>query len=217
MSTEPRWNKNELTTDLSGLSFNGRNVKEGSDEGKSTLIHDNELFLRKAFNKDAWLGCTLLFDHYYAPMCSHAIRYVYSKEYAEDVVADVFREFWQKKQFKKVNTSFRTYLFRAVRNRAMNMIKRELRPTLQLADEHNAAIDALRPDEQMMYDQFYQKIQRCIDQLPPMCKKVFLMSRYENKSHKEIAELQDISIRTVEAHISKALSLLRIFIRNEKL
>src|SRR5690606_29878801 len=119
-----------------------------------TRMDDHELFLREAFRKDEWLGCTLLFDHYYAPMCSHAVRYVYSKEYAEDVVADVFREFWQKKQFNKVTTSFRTYLFRAVRNRAMNMIRRELRQTNPLSEDWDAVSETLRPDEQMIYDQF---------------------------------------------------------------
>ncbi|HLU94438.1 MAG TPA: sigma-70 family RNA polymerase sigma factor, partial [Membranihabitans sp.] len=139
----------------------------------------------------------------------------YSKEYAEDVVADVFREFWQKKQFNKVTTSFRTYLFRAVRNRAMNMIRRELRQTNPLSEDWDAVSETLRPDEQMIYDQFYQKIQSCIDQLPPMCRKVFLMSRYEGKSLREIADFHEISIRTVEAHISKALGVLRTTLKNE--
>src|SRR5690606_19095111 len=97
------------------------NPERKQTNSKSGLsIPDTEAFLREAFRKDEWLGCSLLFDHYYTPMCSHAIRFVYSKEYAEDVVADVFREFWQKKQFNKVTSSFRTYLFRAVRNRALN-------------------------------------------------------------------------------------------------
>src|SRR5690606_26790379 len=143
------------------------------------------------------------------------VRYVYSKEYAEDVVADVFREFWQTKQFNKVTTSFRTYLFRAVRNRAMNMIRRELRQTNPRSEDWDRASEALRPDEQMIYDQFYQKIQSCIDQLPPMCRKVFLMSRYEGKSSREIADFHGISIRTVEAHISKALGVLRNTLKNE--
>lgn len=184
---------------------------------KSIEMTGSEAFLQEAFRKDEWLGCTLVFDHYYAPMCSHAVRYLYSKEYAEDVVADVFREFWQKKQFNKVTTSYRTYLFRAVRNRAMNMIRRELRQTVPIPDDLSLASGTMRPDEQMIYDQFYQKIQKCIDELSPMCRKVFLMSRYENKPLKEIAQLQGISIRTVEAHVSKALAALRSTLKHESI
>lgn len=180
-------------------------------------VPDTEAFLREAFNKDEWLGCSLLFDHYYTPMCSHAIRFVYSKEYAEDVVADVFREFWQKKQFSKVTTSYRAYLFRAVRNRALNMMRRELIPTTPLDNTHNEPSKTLKPDEHMMYDQFYQSIQRAVDRLPPRCRKVFLMSRFENKPLGEIATIMGISIRTVETHISKALSILRSSLIHENL
>ncbi|WP_236980566.1 RNA polymerase sigma-70 factor [Membranihabitans maritimus] len=176
---------------------------------------DNERFLREAFSEDEWLGCTLLFEHYYAPLCSHSIRFVYSREYAEDVVAEVFREFWQRKHFRKITTTFRTYLFRAVRNRSLNFIRRELRQTLPSNGDLPIVSDAMRPDEQMMYDQFYQKIQKSIDQLPPKCKKIFLMSRFEGKSLKEIARSQDISIRTVETHISKALSALREVLKDQ--
>ena len=61
----------------------------------------------------------------------------------------------------------------------------------------------------MMYDQFYHKVQEGIDQLPPKCKKKILMSRFEDKSLKEIASIHDISIRTVNAHINKALKIMR--------
>lgn len=194
------------------------NPERKQTNSKSGLsIPDTEAFLREAFRKDEWLGCSLLFDHYYTPMCSHAIRFVYSKEYAEDVVADVFREFWQKKQFNKVTSSFRTYLFRAVRNRALNMIKREFTTTAPIDNTSNEPSKMLKPDEHMMYDQFYQSIQTCVDQLPPRCKKVFLMSRFENKPLSEIATVMGISIRTVETHISKALSILRSTIIRDNL
>ena len=210
-------NKNEVEREASRLSVDAQADFNTIKAKLDTPFPDTEAFLREAFRKDAWLGCTLLFDHYYAPMCSHAVRYVYSKEYAEDVVADVFREFWQKKQFLKVTTSYRTYLFRAVRNRALNMIKREFHSTTPLQQTLNEPSKTLKPDEHMMYDQFYQSIQRCVDQLPPRCRKVFLMSRFENKSLSEIAMVMGISIRTAETHISKALSILRFAINQENL
>src|SRR5690606_32336822 len=215
MSIDPGENRNGVEDESLKLSIDHKEDSKVVNVTRAIRMDDHELFLREAFRKDEWLGCTLLFDHYYAPMCSHAVRYVYSTEYAEDVVADVFREFWQKKQFNKVTTSFRTYLFRAVRNRAMNMIRRELRQTNPLSEDWDAVSETLRPDEQMIYDQFYQKIQSCIDQLPPMCRKVFLMSRYEGKYLSDIADFHRISILTVEEHISKALGVLRTTLKNE--
>ena len=215
MSTEPGESIRDGSDEF--LKYSGGNAgktKDGNAVPDFSLI-DNEVFLREAFRKDEWLGCTLLFEHYYAPMCSHSVRYVYSREYAEDVVSDVFKEFWQKKHFRRINTTFRTYLFRAVRNRSLNYIRRELRQTSQFIEDFSMISEEMKPDEQMIYDQFYQKIQSCIDQLPPMCKKVFLLSRYEGKPLGEIADLLGISIRTVEAHISKALGVLRTILKNE--
>src|SRR5690625_7198236 len=68
---------------------------------------------------------------------------------------------------------------------------------------------ALSPEEHMVYEQFYQRVQKGIEQLPPKCKKVFMMRRFEGKPLKEIARIQNISIRTVESHISKALGMMR--------
>lgn len=170
---------------------------------------DAELPIRLAFEKDAWLGCTKLFEQYYAPLCSHAVRFVFSREYAEDIVAEVFKEFWQKRHFQSIATSYRSYLYRAVRNRALNHTQRTFKQANISEEEVGIISSALRPDEMMMYDQLYQKIQKAIDDLPPKCRKVFLLSRFEGKKLKEIAKIQGISVRTAETHISKALSILR--------
>lgn len=207
MLAESRGNKSEYKR----LHISDDKIVE---EVGTVVKTDNELFLKEAFQKDEWLGCSLVFEHYYAPLCSHAIRYVYSREYAEDIVAEVFKEFWQKKHFRSITISFRTYLYRAVRNRSLNHSRREFKQSV--VDEQDLTIPsaALRPDEMMMYDQLYQKIQSGIDGLPPKCRKIFLMSRFEGKKLKEIAELQNISIRTVETHISKALSILREVVKD---
>lgn len=170
---------------------------------------DKEYFLRETFRQDPWQGCTLVFKHYYAPLCSHAIRFVYSRTYAEDIVSEVFLEFWQKGHYKKIHTTYRTYLFQAVRNRSMNFIRKEFGRDVQPVGENDLLEKSPTPEQVMMYDEFYHKIQDGIEQLPPKCKKVFLMSRYEGKALKEIADLQDISVRTVETHISKALRMMR--------
>lgn len=178
-------------------------------DGFSLNVQDKELFLRDAFEKDPWEGFTLVFNHYYKPLCSHAIRFVYSHSHAEDIVSEVFTEFWKKEHYKKLHTSFRAYLFQAVRNRSMNFIRKELGREVKQIEEDFMMTSALSPEEHMVYEQFYQRVQKGIEQLPPKCKKVFMMSRFEGKPLKEIAQIQNISIRTVESHISKALRMMR--------
>lgn len=180
--------------------------KEG---GFSPNARDKELFLREAFEKDPWEGFTLVFNHYYKPLCSHAIRFVYSQTYAEDIVSEVFAEFWKKEHYKRLHSSFRAYLFQSVRNRSMNFIRKELGREVKQFEEDFLMTNTLSPEEHMVYEQFYQRVQNGIEQLPPKCKKVFMMSRFEGKPLKEIARIQNISIRTVESHISKALRMMR--------
>lgn len=170
---------------------------------------DKEYFLRETFQQDPWEGCTLVFKHYYTPLCSHAIRFVYSQTYAEDIVSEVFMEFWQKSHYKKIHTTFRAYLFQAVRNRALNFIRKEFGREVQPVQENDLLEKSPTPEQVLMYEEFYQKVQDGIEKLPPKCKKVFLMSRYEGMPLKEIAQAQNISVRTVETHISKALKMMR--------
>lgn len=169
---------------------------------------DPELFIRKAFETDAWEGCSLLFRRYYPTLCSHAVRYVYSREIAEDLVAEIFHDFWKNRIFEQVHSSFRSYLFKAVRNRSFNYLRQKLATSIH-ADDLPALTDVQTSDQQMFYDELYQMIQKTVEEMSPKCQKVFLLSRFEGKKTQEIAEEMQISPRTVEVHISKALALLR--------
>lgn len=70
-----------------------------------------ELFIRRAFETDAERGYALLFKRYYGLLCSHAARFVYARDIAEDIVGEVFSQFWQPQRHRSVTTSFRAYLF----------------------------------------------------------------------------------------------------------
>jgi RNA polymerase sigma-70 factor (ECF subfamily) len=81
-------------------------------ENKDRVAQDKEFFIRKTFEDNPEKGVELLFKFYYRPLCSHAARYVYSKELAEDLVGEVFERFWQKQLYAQVSTSFQAYLSR---------------------------------------------------------------------------------------------------------
>jgi len=191
------------------LSLEERHSLRSDDRAQMAGVEDKEYFLRKAFLRDEREGCSLVFEYYYMPLCSHAIRFVHSRAYAEDIVSDVFMTFWQKRHFKQINSTYRTYLFQAVRNRALNFIRKEFGQDSHSPGDEYMISRSISPDALMMYDQFYHRVQEGINQLPPKCKKIFLMSRFEDKPIKEIANIHNISIRTVEGHISKALKIMR--------
>lgn len=192
------------------------NVLPGKDSGKNSFRHhdtepriiDSEVLLQKTFNTDPRQGCSLLFRLYYAPLCSHVIRFVYSKQVAEDIVAEVFCRFYEDGIFQKINTSYRAYLFKSVRHSAYNYVKFEL--SRKSPNEKFGADQAFsNPDEILQYDELYQLLEETINALPRQCKKVFVLSRMENKRYRDIARELDISVKAIEAHISKALRILR--------
>ncbi|GAB4000249.1 hypothetical protein GCM10028807_52650 [Spirosoma daeguense] len=179
-------------------------------------LPDTELFIRGAFAENPQEGCKLLFQLYYKPMCTHAVRFVYSKEIAEDLVSDVFYTFWNTKAFTSVNRSFRAYLFRAVRNSAYNYLSSEFKKStaLESADQH-AVSAADGPESIMRYNELYGRIDELVASLPPQCRNAFILHRFEGKRTKEIATQMDVSVRTVEVHIAKALATIRDGLKNQ--
>ncbi|RAJ95802.1 RNA polymerase sigma-70 factor (ECF subfamily) [Larkinella arboricola] len=171
---------------------------------------DAELFIRKAFDEDPQKGCELLFRLYYRVLCTHAVRFVYSRDMAEDLVADVFYTFWNTQAFRSVRLSYRSYLFRSVRNRAYNYLLNELKKndSLESATQHETP-PSDRPEPIMHFEELYHKVDELVATLPPQCQKVFLMNRFEGKKSRVIADELHLSVRTVEGHIAKALATLR--------
>jgi len=172
---------------------------------------DEELLIRKTFETDPRQGCEVLFRKYYHLLCSHAVRLVYSPAIAEDLVAELFCKLWTDKIYLNINTSYRAYLFKAVRFSAYNYIRWELKKTAKTddLDSFRDLSSSFKPEETLLFEELAGEIGQIVDHLPAQCRKVFVLSRFENKKYKEIADELGISVKSVEAHISKALETLR--------
>jgi RNA polymerase sigma-70 factor (family 1) len=176
------------------------------------VVTDVEVFIRKTFESDPRLGCELLYRHYYQPLCSHAVRLLYSKTIAEDLVSEIFLQFYQKETYKHISTSFRAYLYKAVRHRAYNYLRWESKRTTDLEDFGGLSDTAsLQPDAIIQYEELYQCVENAVNSLPSQRRKIYLMHRFEDKKYAEIAEELQLSPRTIEVQIRKA----SIFLRDE--
>lgn len=199
-----------------GIHIDTTKALEPVAQPEQETLPDTELFIRRTFDIDPKKGCELLFRLYYRPMCTHAVRFVYSKEIAEDLVADVFYTFWNKQAYQSVNQSFRAFLFRSVRNRAYNYLANEFKKSDSLdsvAQQETALSNG--PEAIMRYNELYQKVDELVAGLPPQCRNAFILNRFEGKRAKEIAQEMQLSVRTVEVHIAKALATLRDGLRNQ--
>jgi RNA polymerase sigma-70 factor (family 1) len=171
-----------------------------ADEDKNDAVfRSKEVFIRKTLETDPIGGFELLFRNYYQPLCSHAVRFVYNKEVAEDIVSEVFLSIWNKKLHEQIQTSFRAYLFTAIRNKCLNYLKWELERDKKDELGVDSVASNLLPDSIMEFDELYLQIEAIVESFPPQCQKVFLLSRFEGKSHSEIGDNLGISKKAIEA------------------
>ena len=186
----------------------GRSPDAPAEPDSGTWVADDEWLLRKEFEIDPDKGCELLFRRYYNNLCNHAIRLVHSREVAEDIVSEIFTVFWHKQIFRQVNTSYRAYLYQSVRHRSYNYLRWQIKYIHSDEDDSQPA-DELNPDEALQYTELHQKIESIISNLPPQCRKAYLLKRVEGKKYDEIATELKISSKAVEALVSRALARLR--------
>ncbi len=168
------------------------------------LIDKVKLGDRSAFRK--------LFDLYYQFLLSTAINLLKDINLAKDVVQEVFFEIWKKRESLNVHSTVAGYLKRAIINRSLNQIKsrKKVNPDHDFHD-----LESTQPSvtEELESKHLNKVLQDALNELPERCRLVFIMRRFEDLSHKEIAEKLDISTKTVENQMTKALKVLKTAIQ----
>ncbi len=174
-----------------------KNLAANTDEELLTL-----------FSEDGSKGLELIFKKYYEQMCKTAIRITKERSLAEDIVQEVFFELFKKRETVNIK-SLPGYLKRSVYNRSLNRIK----STKDIFDsnELNTEIgdNSINSQEQMEFKELSDYLNEVIDKLPEKCRLVFVLNRFEELSYKEVAAKMEISVKTVENQMSKALRILR--------
>ncbi|KAB7727359.1 sigma-70 family RNA polymerase sigma factor [Rudanella paleaurantiibacter] len=182
----------------------------------ATHIGDPEYLIRRAFDNDPDVGMAMLFRYYYQPLCSHAVRFVSSKEIAEDLVSDIFFEMHSRLTYQAVATSFRAFLFTAVRNRALDYIRTEYKQATSLEHAQGmTAEQAQQPDGVMQYEELYHSIEEAINGMPVKQRTVYLMHRFEGKRYADIAVELQMATKTVEVHMYRATQAIRELLRSK--
>jgi len=151
-----------------------------------------------------------LFRSCYEPLCRYACRFVENMDIAEEIVQDLFYVLWKDRQNLNIFTSVNGYLYRSVKNKSLQQLEKEtVRDAYRTTVAENTSIEIRTPQEELEYKELEQLIWETLRQLPERRQKIFRMNRIQGKKYNEIAEELNISVKTVEAEISKALRLLR--------
>lgn len=150
-----------------------------------------------------------LFKSHYQFLCNYAQQYVEDADAAQDICQKIFIKLWEKREEIDPEQSIKSYLFTATRNRCLNYIRDNKKYRSTLLDIDCADFEIVAEEDTFAEEELKEKIETALNNLPEKCRLVFKMSRYQNMKYKEIAEELDISQKTVEAHMSKAMKSLR--------
>ncbi|MBI9062590.1 MAG: RNA polymerase sigma-70 factor [Marinilabiliaceae bacterium] len=150
----------------------------------------------------------IVFDSYYPRLVGLASKYLNNQMEAEDIVTDVFRKVWEKRQYISEVGSFDSFLYTSVRNRTFNYIRNQSRK-----ENHHQAILNDMPyeafEETAFEENIHHKLYQAIEQLPPQGRKIFELSVLYGWKEKQIAEDLNISINTIKTHKKRTLKDLR--------
>lgn len=150
------------------------------------------------------------FRAYYQPLCNYAVPLIKDKDEAEEVVQNVFFNIWNKRGALEIHASLKSYLYKAVHNDCLNKLKHGRVRAIYAEDFRNISTDSIEnASDSLQAKELNSKINMAIEGLPEQCGNVFRLSRFENLKYIEIATQLNISVKTVENHMGKALKILR--------
>ena len=155
-----------------------------------------------------------IYQKYASRMLTYALQILKEKEVCEDIVQNIFIDFWSKRETNTVE-NLEGYLFRAVKFQIFKYFR-----DTKFSDEDLTRLNlvevSVSASKILEYQDLELAIKNSVDQLPSRCKEIFELSRFEHKTNQEIADLLGVSLQAVKNQISKALSAIRTDLKKEE-
>ena len=170
---------------------------------------EDDIFLLKLISKGNEQAFKLLFETYFTPLCRFVRLYVKEGTQAEEIVLEVFENVWELRKTLQIQVTVKAYLFQSARNRALNYIRNNEKFVLM---NDMSTFDFAETDSKLEEQELLNLIEEAICSLPAKCEEVFRKSRFDNLSNKEIAHEMGVTVKTVEAQITKALKFIREYL-----
>jgi RNA polymerase sigma-70 factor (ECF subfamily) len=171
-------------------------------------LENNEKHIIQSLDK---ANFEMLFRSHFSGLCFFAHKYVKDFEAAKEIVQDAFLSLWEKRETIDMDRQVKSYLTMIIHNKCTNYLRDNRKFDQNILHIENLAeVPEYDGADSMVEEELKNKIDTAIEELPEKCKQIFVMNRYENLKYQEIAVKLEISVKTVETQMSKALQHMRI-------
>lgn len=150
-----------------------------------------------------------LFKMHFQHLFNFAMQFIANEDVAKDITQSVFIKMWELRENVDIQKSVKSYLFTSVRNACINHIRDNKKFQSSLLDIELSEMNFIELSDNIAYSELENKVNAILATMPEKTRQIFEMSRFENKKYREIASELNISEKTVEAHMSKVLKILR--------
>ena len=174
------------------------------------MEYQNEIKESEAIRQGDETVFDTVFRRFYAPLCHYATQFTDGDpDEAEDIVQQTFVKLWERRASVDIAWSVKAYLYKMVHNAALNRIRHQ--QTKHKYQQFNAQqLDTQHVHPEDTAPELRERLHNALNELPPQCRNIFELSRFEQLKYREIAEQLQISIKTVETQMGKALRLMRL-------
>ncbi|WP_111709925.1 RNA polymerase sigma factor [Lutibacter citreus] len=172
-------------------------------------IQNDDILLERLKSGDNQ-ALTEIYNAYWKSLFLSSYSLLKNKETSEDIIQDVFLDIWKKREQLKITISLKAYLYACTRYKVYDYFRKNKKGiNVDLIENLNTRAYQATPATKLMHKELVEHIETVVSTLPKKCREIYLLSREEQLSHKEIAQKLNISTKTIESHITRALKTLR--------
>jgi RNA polymerase sigma-70 factor (family 1) len=191
--------------------------QESKNTSSRVLIDQQEVALLKKLiaGSNDQTAFVRLYRIYFSPLLQFAVSFVKSRPVAEEIVSDVFFQLWLKREKLEEIAQLHVYLYTCIRNHCINSLMKQKREMVYYLDEQSLSIPSAAADPEHLYisSELERQIDTIIKKLPPKCRMIFKLIREDGLKYREVAEVLEISVKTVEAQMGIAMKKIHNAIR----
>lgn len=168
---------------------------------------NKDYFLLEKLKKGDSKAYSFLMDSYYKRLCGYANSLTNDIAKSEDIVQNIFVKIWVNRKKISSDIQIKNYLYKSVYNEFIDQYRKN-KPLVYLEKKHIKAVNQIVNEKDGLLDNLILKLDSEIEKLPKKCKNIFLLNKKDGLTHTEIADYMNISVKTVEGHMSRAFKIL---------